>query len=271
MKSEETTSITPFETSSTILFSPSITVRLPPPSAYQEAKFRNMARPIINKEAIKAAFEAALNPDLRQAALPSTLNRKRRASEILEMPRPSWLERKQRYEIPRSDAERFLLLLETHYTENLKYSEIHGTSCPDADDVQGSNVVAGHIRTGDNSQEAPPEIGDMALAVQGENSSEEGFRVPSPQDGDSEQEAIEEESDDRRRYESDCMLAQAYRELSEASRDMATWSHATSVALEEKLAAERRELDAAAQVLMAQARYKEATEKISQAAAHRYG
>ena len=69
----------------------------------------------------------------------------------------------------------------------------------------------------------------MTLAVLGENSSEEGFRVPSPQDDDSEQEAIEEDSDDRRRYESDGMLAQAYRELSEASRDMATWSHATSV------------------------------------------
>lgn len=69
----------------------------------------------------------------------------------------------------------------------------------------------------------------MTLAVQGEDSSEEGFRVPSPQDGDSEQEAIEEEFDDRRRHESDSMLAQAYRELSEASTDMATWSHATSV------------------------------------------
>ena len=69
----------------------------------------------------------------------------------------------------------------------------------------------------------------MTLAVLDENSSEEGFRVPSPEDGDSEQDAIEEGSDDRRRYESDSMLAQAYRELSEASRDMATWSHATSV------------------------------------------
>ena len=86
MKSEEATSITPFETSSTILFSPSITVRLPPSSAYQEAKFRNMARPIINKEAIKAAFEAALNPELRKVAVPSTPERKRRASETFEMP-----------------------------------------------------------------------------------------------------------------------------------------------------------------------------------------
>lgn len=87
MKLEEATSITPFETSSTILSSPSIAVRLPPPSAYQEAKFRYMARPTINKEALKAAFEAALNPEVRQVAVPSPPNRKRGASETFEMPR----------------------------------------------------------------------------------------------------------------------------------------------------------------------------------------
>ena len=75
--------------------------------------------------------------------------------------------------------------------------------------VNYETSLVGHTRTADNSQETPLEVGDMTLAVLDENSSEEGFRVPSPEDGDSEQEAIEEESDDRRRHESNSMLAQA--------------------------------------------------------------
>lgn len=90
-------------------------------------------------------------------------------------------------------------------------------------------VVADHIHKADRIQETLSKTSDTTLAVLGENRSEEGYRVPSPEDGDSEQEGIEEESANRLRYESDSMLAQAYRELSEASRDMATWSHATSV------------------------------------------
>ena len=87
MKLEESTGVTSFQTSSTIQFSSSIiAVRLPPPSAYQEAKFQIMSRPTINKEALKAAFEAALNPEVRQPAVPSPSDKKRRASETFEMP-----------------------------------------------------------------------------------------------------------------------------------------------------------------------------------------
>lgn len=86
MKFEEATSDTPFETSGTILFSPSTVVRLPPVSAYQEPKFRVMSRPTINKDALKAAFEAALNPEVREVAVPSQWDKKRGASESFEMP-----------------------------------------------------------------------------------------------------------------------------------------------------------------------------------------
>ena len=45
-----------------------------------------MSRPTINKEALKAAFEAALNPEVREAAVPSPPARKRGISETFEMP-----------------------------------------------------------------------------------------------------------------------------------------------------------------------------------------
>lgn len=43
------------------------------------------------------------------------------------------------------------------------------------------------------------------------------------------------------------------------------------MALEEKLAAERRELEAASQMFRAQGRYEQAIERISQAVEHRHG
>ncbi|CAF9914678.1 MAG: hypothetical protein HETSPECPRED_002047 [Heterodermia speciosa] len=93
--------------------------------------------------------------------------------------------------------------------------------------------------------------------------------VPGFPGGNEEYEAMEEEMTHRKRQESDFMLAQVYRELARASQDMATWSQATAVALEEKLAAERRESMATEKLLDAQRRYEQATVQITQAYEHR--
>ena len=70
--------------------------------------------------------------------------------------------------------------------------------------------------------------------------------------------------DEERLVDSNVMLAKAYREMSDASQAMAIWSERMAEALDTKIAAIRREHEAAAEILRAQERYDQASRRIGQ-------
>jgi len=71
--------------------------------------------------------------------------------------------------------------------------------------------------------------------------------------------------------ESDALLVEAYRDMSAAAEDMALGARKTAEALVAKIAASKREVEAAAETLRAQERYELALAmaRIGQAVAHR--
>jgi len=72
-----------------------------------------------------------------------------------------------------------------------------------------------------------------------------------------------------KRIESDALLVEAYREMGNAAEDMALGARKTAEALVAKIAASKREVEAAAETLRAQERYEQAMARIGRAVAHR--
>ncbi len=105
----------------------------------------------------------------------------------------------------------------------------------------------------------------MTLAIYGDGQDEDKAD-DSPHHETTKHEA---ETDDERRIESDALLVEAYRDMGAAAEDMALGARKTAEALVAKIAASKREVEAAAETLRAQERYELAMARVGQAVAHR--
>lgn len=119
-------------------------------------------------------------------------------------------------------------LTQRPWIEDRSWEQWHSNTTKNECDSQ-----ANETHTSESVHETPTSstVGNTTIVVHGDNNSQASPKKPTPRDDDGDRNSLEQEEEEasKRRHESDTMLAQAYRDLSEASIDMATWSHATSV------------------------------------------
>jgi len=111
--------------------------------------------------------------------------------------------------------------------------------------------------------------GDLTLAIYGDGKDEDNADDSPHHKNTNPTVKHEAETDDERRIESDALLVEAYREMGNAAEDMALGARKTAEALVAKIAASKREVEAAAETLRAQERYEQAMARIGRAVAHR--
>jgi len=111
--------------------------------------------------------------------------------------------------------------------------------------------------------------GDLTLAIYGDGQNEDDADDIPDHENTNPTAKHEAENNDERRIESDALLVEAYRDMSAAAEDMALGARKTAEVLVAKIAASKREVEAAAETLRAQERYELAMARIGRAVAHR--